>query len=88
MGNRRDPRYVPALAEDEEPLVRCHAAWALGRIGGAEARRRLAEALDGEYDPAIREAIEAALGAMPTPATPSATPEVEAAPPPDASASR
>jgi epoxyqueuosine reductase len=68
MGNRRDPRYVPALAralgEDEEPLVRRHAAWALGRIGGAEARRRLAEALDGEYDPAVREEIEAALGAL------------------------
>jgi epoxyqueuosine reductase len=37
MGNRRQPRYVAALAEaaaEGEPVVREHAAWALGRIGG------------------------------------------------------
>ena len=34
------PGLVRALA-DPEPLVRGHAAWALGRIGGAEARRAL-----------------------------------------------
>ncbi len=37
MGNRRDPRYVPALAEalaDSDPVVREQAAWALGRITG------------------------------------------------------
>lgn len=41
MGNRRDPRYVPALTTalaEGTPLVREHAAWALGRIGvGGEA---------------------------------------------------
>jgi epoxyqueuosine reductase len=65
MGNRRDPRYVPDLAralKEEEPVVRSHAAWALGRIGGPEARRRLEEALAGEADGEVREEIEAALG--------------------------
>ncbi len=35
MGNRRDRRDVPALMEtlgDEDPVVRSHAAWALGRM--------------------------------------------------------
>lgn len=36
LGNARDPRSVPALTralEDTEPLVREHAAWALGQMG-------------------------------------------------------
>lgn len=39
-GNSRDPSALPILArllEDPEPLVREHAAWAFGRIGGPEA---------------------------------------------------
>jgi len=39
MGNRRDPRYVPALTTalaEGTPLVREHAAWALRRIGGPD----------------------------------------------------
>ncbi len=42
MGNRLESRHVGPLAEalrEGEPLVRGHAAWALGRIGG---RRRAA----------------------------------------------
>ncbi|MCB1055962.1 MAG: tRNA epoxyqueuosine(34) reductase QueG [Acidobacteria bacterium] len=50
MGNRRDERYVPALtsaleAEDGHESVRCHAAWALGRIGGRAAEAALEGAL-------------------------------------------
>src|SRR5512133_166834 len=44
LGNAKDPVAVPALSgalEDEEPLVRGHAAWALGQIGGADARSAL-----------------------------------------------
>jgi len=47
MGNRRDPRYVAPLAEalaNGEPVVREHAAWALGLIGTPEARQALEEA--------------------------------------------
>ncbi len=45
LGNYGDPVYVPVLAEaletQAEDIVRGHAAWALGRIGGAEQRRCL-----------------------------------------------
>src|SRR5262249_43521302 len=37
LGNRGEPEAIPALARalatDPEPLVRAHAAWALGEIG-------------------------------------------------------
>jgi epoxyqueuosine reductase len=51
LGDWSSPEAIPALAialHDEEPLVRGHAAWALGRIGTEAAR----EALRG------REAVE------------------------------
>ena len=50
---------IRCLGEDESPLVRAHAAWALGEIGGAEAA--LEEAAEGESDPACLEEIELAL---------------------------
>jgi len=44
LGNRRDAGSLPALARaadrDPSPLVRGHAAWALGRIGAAHAAER------------------------------------------------
>jgi epoxyqueuosine reductase len=51
LGNIGDPAAVPALIralDDAEPLVRGHAAWALGRIGGAEARSALEAGLERE----------------------------------------
>lgn len=62
LGNSGDPAAVGPLAkalEHEEPLVRGHAAWALGRLGAREIleRRRPSEA-----DPAVLEEIAAALG--------------------------
>jgi epoxyqueuosine reductase len=72
MGNRGRRRDVGHLAEalgDGDPVLRGHAAWALGRIGGrratGEARRALEEALRAEADPGVREEIEAALAALP-----------------------
>jgi epoxyqueuosine reductase len=47
LGNRRRETAVPALAralEDDDPVVRSHAAWALGRIGGSEALHALGRA--------------------------------------------
>ena len=44
LGNLKDPVAVPALVSclhTADPLVRAHAAWALGRIGGTEAMRAL-----------------------------------------------
>ncbi len=55
------PALVRALREDPSPLVRGHAAWALGEIGGAE--EALREAAKTEEDPWCREEIELALKA-------------------------
>lgn len=64
LGNTKDPKAVPALIEaleDEEPLVRGHAAWALGRIGGDRAVEALKQAGQTESDPEVLEEIEKAL---------------------------
>lgn len=67
LGNHRDPRGTPALVAalgDAEPLVRGHAAWALGEIASAgdpAARPPLDAARGQEPDPWVREEIEAAL---------------------------
>jgi epoxyqueuosine reductase len=67
MGNRGDRRYLGplarALAEDDEPVVRRHAAWALGRLGGEPARRALAAAQQRETAPEVVAEIAAALAA-------------------------
>ncbi|HEU0016491.1 MAG TPA: HEAT repeat domain-containing protein [Longimicrobium sp.] len=64
LGNWGSPEAVPALAvalNDEEPLVRGHAAWALGRIGTEAARQALRGRAEGEDDAWVREEIEIAL---------------------------
>jgi epoxyqueuosine reductase len=65
LGNRRVARAVPALVQslagDPEPLVRLHAAWALGQIGGETARRALLEARQNERDTSVLAEIERAL---------------------------
>lgn len=50
-----------ALRTDPEPLVRRHAAWALGRVGGPQARRVLRQAAQLEEDPGVLEEIHDAL---------------------------
>ncbi len=60
LGNSGDSTAVPALAgalEDEEAVVRSHAAWALGQIGGSAARLALDRALARETDEAVRAGI-------------------------------
>lgn len=55
---------VAALAralQDAEPLVRRHAAWALGQAGGDEARRALEAALQSESDAEVIAEIRLAL---------------------------
>ena len=49
-----------ALETEREPLIRSHAAWALGQIGGSAARRALERAL-GDCDAAVRDEAAAAL---------------------------
>jgi len=61
LGNSNDPAAIPALERalaHEEPLVRAHAAWALGRLGARdvlERRRPLESASE------VLEEIDAAL---------------------------
>lgn len=60
LGNWGAPDAVPALVRalsDPEPLVRGHAAWALGRIGTAEARAALEARAGVESDAYVREEI-------------------------------
>lgn len=64
LGNSGDARAVPALIDalsHEEPLVRGHAAWALGRLGGAGSALTAAAAT--ESDTWVREELSQALGA-------------------------
>ena len=67
LGNRRDPAGVPALCRALDlcaPLVRGHAAWALGRIGTPQARQALEQASRAETDPDVLEEISAALAEL------------------------
>jgi epoxyqueuosine reductase len=64
LGNWGDPSAIPALARalgDAEPLIRGHAAWALGRIAGGQARAALQQALNTEADPWVQEELRLAL---------------------------
>ncbi len=66
MGNRGDRRYLAPLAAavaGGSPLVRRHAAWALGRIGGSEAADALLRARSEEAEAAVLAAIDEALAA-------------------------
>ena len=64
LGNWGSPEAVPVLAaalNDEEPLVRGHAAWALGRIGTEAARQALRGRAEVEDDDWVREELSLAL---------------------------
>lgn len=56
------PVLARALATHDEPLVRGHAAWALGAIGGPNARNALDRHRVREPDAWVIEEIDAALG--------------------------
>jgi epoxyqueuosine reductase len=64
LGNWGDPAAVPVLVRvlgDAEPLIRGHAAWALGCIATAEARCALNRALTTETDEWVREELQLAV---------------------------
>ena len=69
LGNWGSPQaQAPLLCalSDGEPLVRGHAAWALGRIAGGARRtgRELAKALGREPDESVRDELESALDTL------------------------
>ncbi len=64
LGNSGDASVVPHLEQalgDPEALVRAHAAWALGRLGGLAARAALVQAAQIEPDAWVQEEIRLAL---------------------------
>ena len=69
LGNLKRGEAVPALAEtlraEREPLVRAHAAWALGQIGNGAAEAALRAACAGETDLTVLDEIQSAMAAFP-----------------------
>jgi epoxyqueuosine reductase len=64
LGNSKDPQAVPALTaalHENESLIRGHAAWALGSIGGVQAMTALHAALATEDDVEVQKEIRYAL---------------------------
>ena len=67
LGNLADKRAVPALVDalqgNRAPLVRAHAAWALGQFDDTDSQRALKVARDTDADELVRKEAEAALKA-------------------------
>ncbi len=59
MGNTRDPQYIPellkAFAESNDMRVQSMCAWAIGRIGGRQARQALDRIQTGAPEPVADE---------------------------------
>ncbi|WP_119070390.1 tRNA epoxyqueuosine(34) reductase QueG [Rubrobacter indicoceani] len=55
------PSLVECLVEDESSVVRGHAAWAVGEVGGAAALLALKTASGSETDPSVLEEVRAAI---------------------------
>jgi epoxyqueuosine reductase len=68
LGNSDNRAAVAVLARtleaEPEPLVRAHAAWAAGRLGGRAAREALDRRRRTEDDPSVAAEIDAALAAL------------------------
>jgi epoxyqueuosine reductase len=68
LGNSGNPEAIASLRSalhDPEPLVRGHAAWALGRFAEREARSALQQRLIHEEDALARSEVLVALGEEP-----------------------
>ncbi|MEA3350885.1 MAG: tRNA epoxyqueuosine(34) reductase QueG [Chloroflexota bacterium] len=64
LGNTGSASDIPALARalhDDEPLIRAHAAWALGQIDGDESANALTTAARTEVDEIVLTEIQSAL---------------------------
>lgn len=64
LGNWGDPSAAAVLSQglkDPHPLVRAHAAWALGCVKSADALEALADRLPVEHESSVREEIEQGL---------------------------
>lgn len=75
LGNLRDPRAMGPLQQaldDPDPIIRGHAAWALGQIGGQQAGAALQKRAAGEGDPVVLAEISAARQQLKIPSSPAA----------------
>lgn len=64
LGNGGKKSSIAVLNEvlrDEEPMIREHAAWSLGQIGGNDATLALEQSLETETDPTVIEEIKLSL---------------------------
>jgi epoxyqueuosine reductase len=64
LGNSGDSAAIPDLIHalhDSEPLIRSHAAWALGQIGGRDVQKALEEAFQTETYADVRSELEHSL---------------------------
>jgi len=64
LGNIGNPAAIPALIqvlEDPDPVIRGHAAWALGKIGGHSAKRALEAAFNRETNVDVIAEIQGSL---------------------------
>ena len=59
-GGGRARRVAADYLEHADPMLRGHAAWALGALGGPDARTALIRAGAAEADPSVREEIRRA----------------------------
>jgi HEAT repeat protein len=69
LGNWGLPNAVPVLSRalfDPGPLVRAHAAWALGSVGSAEVRSAFVGPAAVEPDPSVLEELSVAMDAGPS----------------------
>ncbi|HXN86498.1 MAG TPA: tRNA epoxyqueuosine(34) reductase QueG [Candidatus Binataceae bacterium] len=68
LGNSGNREAVPVLARtmelEPEAIVRSHAAWALGALGGPLAKRALERARKTETDSEVREEVDSALSTV------------------------
>jgi epoxyqueuosine reductase len=68
LGNSKNPQLIPdlmkVLKESPFPIVRGHAAWAIGQIGGVDANEGLIEARKTESDFDVMDEIDRAIQSM------------------------
>jgi epoxyqueuosine reductase len=64
LGNSKNPEAIGPLSRalhDPEPLVRGHAAWALGQFAEQEARKALQSHLNCETDEQVKAEVRITL---------------------------
>jgi len=64
LGNTGSRELIPRIKQhlyDEDPLVRAHTAWAVGKLGGFDSAELLRKAYESERDSTVKKEIENAL---------------------------